>query len=43
MSSNLIKVKRALISLSDKNNIEVSRSIGQTDKSKIYSLIKKGI
>ena len=26
-----------------KNNIEVSRSIGQTDKSKIYSLIKKGI
>ena len=26
-----------------KNNIEVSRSIGQTDKSKIYSFIKKGI
>ncbi len=26
-----------------KNNIEVSRSIGQTDKSKIYSLIKKDI
>lgn len=26
-----------------KNNIEVSRSIGQTDKSEIYSFIKKGI
>ena len=26
-----------------KNNIEVSRSIGQTDKAKIYSFIKKGI
>ena len=26
-----------------KNNMEVARSIGQTDKSQIYSLIKKGI
>ena len=26
-----------------KNNIEVSRSIGQTNKSEIYSFIKKGI
>ena len=26
-----------------KNNIEVSRSIGQTDKLEIYSFIKKGI
>ena len=26
-----------------KNNIEVSRSIGQTDKSEIFSFIKKGI